>query len=152
MMQLMVLEASLFLPRAVFPPPSPLMCVIQPDVLTARKGCHYQHSCENTGWMALPRKCNCLHDMCVWAVNSFHCLSIAVQLATCQNLDQVTKFTSLFTYLHRNMLNKKTFSHLLYRIIQSIFHGRSIPFINLHWFIFILKEGQQHFIYSRYPH
>jgi len=62
MMQLMVLEASLFLPTAVFPL-SPLMCVIQPDVLIARKGYHYQHSCKNTGWMALPSKCNCLHDM-----------------------------------------------------------------------------------------
>lgn len=37
------------------------VCVIQPDV----KGYHYQHSCENTGWMALPRKRNCLHNMCV---------------------------------------------------------------------------------------
>jgi hypothetical protein len=64
MMQLMVLEASLFLPTAVFPS-SPLMCVIQPDVLIARKGYHYHHSCENTGWMALPTKCNCLQDMCV---------------------------------------------------------------------------------------
>jgi len=150
MMQLMVLEASLFLPRAVFPQvlscvSFSLMCLLLEKVVTTSIPVKIL-----AGWHCQGSVTAC--TIRVWAVNSFHCLSIAVQLATCQNLDQVTKFTSLFTYLYRNMLNKKTVSHLLYRIIQSIFHSRSIPFINLHWFIFILKERQQHFIYSRYPH